>query len=53
MTNRTYFGESHKQYSEACLKAVERMAKHPLTEEQFMAQELTNHGLAPERPEGK
>ena len=35
---RKYLGESHKEYSEACQKAVERMSKHPYTHEQCLEQ---------------
>ena len=35
MANRTYINESHRKYSEACLKEVEEMSKHPLSAEQF------------------
>lgn len=35
---RKYLGESHKKYSEACQKAVERMSKHPYTHEQCLEQ---------------
>ena len=35
---RKYLGESHKEYSEACQKAVERMSKHPYSHEQCLEQ---------------
>ena len=35
---RKYLGESHKEYSEACQKAVERMSEHPYTHEQCLEQ---------------
>jgi hypothetical protein len=37
-----YLNESHRKYSEACQKAVEEMAKHPLSAEEKEAQMLAN-----------
>ena len=42
MAERTYINESHRKYEEACMREVEEMAKHPLTNEQFVAQCLRN-----------
>lgn len=38
MTNRKYFNESHKKYSETCQKEVAEMSKTALSEEEFRAQ---------------
>lgn len=38
MTQRKYFNESHKNYSEACQKEVAEMSQHALSEEEFRAQ---------------
>lgn len=35
---RKYLGESHKEYSEACQKAVERMSELPYSHEQCLEQ---------------
>ena len=42
MANLTYFSESHRKYSEACQREVERMLAHPLTAEQAMEQARRN-----------
>ena len=42
MAERTYINESHRKYEEACMREVEEMAKHPLSNEQFVAQCLRN-----------
>ena len=42
MAERTYINESHRKYEDACMREVEEMAKHPLTNEQFVAQCLRN-----------
>lgn len=46
MAERTYINESHRKYEEACRREVEEMAKHPLTNEQFVAQCLRNREAA-------
>ena len=43
MTRRTYINESHRQYSEACQKEVEKMSMHPLSWEEMAAQMKRNH----------
>ena len=43
MTRRTYINESHRQYSEACQKEVEKMSMHPLSWEEMNAQMKRNH----------
>jgi len=46
MPNRTYLSESHRKYSEACQKEVERMAQHPLSAEQKAEQMRRNRLLS-------
>lgn len=46
MAERTYINESHRNYEEACMREVKEMAKHPLTNEQFVAQCLRNQEAA-------
>jgi len=46
MAERTYINESHRKYEEACMREVEEMAKHPLSNEQFVAQCLRNQEAA-------
>lgn len=38
MTSRRYLNESHRKYSENCMKALKEMSKHPLSREQMKAQ---------------
>ena len=42
MSKRTFINDSHRMYEEACMREVEEMAKHPLSNEQFVAQCIRN-----------
>lgn len=46
MSIRTYINESHRKYVEACEKEIEEMAKHPLSNEEFIAQSIRNREAA-------
>lgn len=42
MAQRNYINDSHRKYSEECLKEVEEFLKHPLSGEQQLEQMRRN-----------
>jgi len=53
MAQLTYINESHRKYSEACQREVEKWAKHPLSGEQQAEQMRRNRESVVEEQDQK